>query len=88
MHRFHFGVPRLGTPSGPIARHSSRSALEGLFKFAQVTIMARKPFSLVNASGNGPRRHWKTDHGARPRLLEHDPARSGAVSHTRSKDQE
>ena len=42
-----------------------RSALEGLFKVAHLTIMARSHFSLVNASGNGPRRHWKTDHCAR-----------------------
>ena len=27
--------------------------------------MARSQFSLVNTSGNGPRRHWKTDRCAR-----------------------
>jgi hypothetical protein len=41
------------------------SAHEGLFNVAQLTIMAGYHSSLVNASGNGPRRNWKTDHCGR-----------------------
>ena len=33
---FHFGVPRLGTPSGQSRGHSSRSALEGLSNVAHL----------------------------------------------------